>query len=112
MTPEKTLAIITDALEEKKAKDIEIFDIRNQQAITDFIIICTGNTKIHIKALKDELRQSLRKAKVHRISETGILESNWIILDYGGYIIHIMGPEERDFYCLEDLWKNAGVVYH
>ncbi|MFH1428846.1 MAG: ribosome silencing factor, partial [Candidatus Margulisiibacteriota bacterium] len=90
----------------------EIFDIRNQMAITDFVIVCTGNTKIHIRAIKDELRETLRNAKFHRISETGILESNWIILDYGEFVIHVMGPEEREFYRLEDLWKNAGVVYH
>ncbi|MFC1596033.1 ribosome silencing factor [Candidatus Margulisiibacteriota bacterium] len=112
MNFEEKIDLITSALEEKKGEDIEVFDLQNQQTITDFMIICTGSSKIHIKALKDNVRVALTKAEEKIKAETGLLDSNWVILDYFDCIIHVMGPEERQYYHLEDLWENARVVYH
>jgi len=112
MKPEKIVETITNALDEKKAEDLEVFDLRNRESVTDFMVICTGNSMVHIRALKDHVKRELKTTGLNRIAEAGLLESNWIILDYGQVIIHILGPEERVFYRLEALWKDARVVYH
>ncbi|MFA5928503.1 MAG: ribosome silencing factor [Candidatus Margulisiibacteriota bacterium] len=110
---EKYLEIIIKAIEEKKGVDLQVFDLRNREETSfDYAIICTGNSNVQIRAIKDSLRETLTAKKLKRFSDTGRFESNWLILDYGAYIIHILGPEERRFYHLEDLWKDAGVIYH
>ena len=112
MKSEKTVELIIEALEEKKALDIQCFDLRNRDAITDFIIICSGNSNVHINALKDNLCKTLTSKKIKKTSESGLAKSNWVILDYGQFIIHILASEERDYYKLESLWQGAQVVYH
>lgn len=112
MKSEKIVETIIEALEEIKGVDIQCFDLRNREAITDFVIICSGTSNVHINALKDNLRKTLTTQKIKLTSESGFKDSNWYILDYGEFIIHILGAAERDYYKLEDLWQGAQVVYH
>ena len=64
MKSEKTVELIIEALEEIKGQDIECFDLRNREAITDYVVICTGTSNVHINSLKDNLRKTLTKKKI------------------------------------------------
>jgi ribosome-associated protein len=112
LEPEAILERIADTLEDKKALDVQSYDLRNQEAIADFMIVATGTSKIHLRSLKDHLQDELREIGLKRRAAIGQQDSNWYVLDYYEYIIHLMGAEERDYYKLEALWQGAGVVYY
>jgi ribosome-associated protein len=89
-------------LEDKKAEDIVIFDVRGLTNLTEFFIFATANSDVHARALADYLAE---KYPPHHIE--GKEYGRWIVLDYGGVIVHIMLKDVRDYYGLEWLWSDA-----
>ena len=112
MDNKSQIKTVTEILEDKKAEDIIVFDMSERQSVSDFIVICTANTKVHMRAIRNSLSKLLREKAIDKIAESGLLESNWIIMDYGDFLVHLLGKDERTFYSLEELWKDASVVYH
>jgi ribosome-associated protein len=106
----RTANFVAKLLEEKKAKDILILDLRKITQISDFFIICTGNSKTHIKAISEYLREKLKEKKIKIYGEEGEKESGWILLDCGNIVIHIFQEEERKYYQLEKLWGDAKII--
>jgi ribosome-associated protein len=105
-----------NTLEDKKAENIVLLDLRpnglqTDYAIADFFIICTGTSNRQIKALAENVRDAL-KMRTDKLpfSVEGEADSGWMLMDYGNIIIHIMGEEERRYYDLEGLWRNANVL--
>lgn len=94
-------------LQEKKAQDILLLDINKVSLIADYFLICSGNSQIHTKALCDHLLENI-SSKEYRLGRVeGYREGRWILLDFGGLIVHIFLTEERIFYNLERLWGEA-----
>jgi ribosome-associated protein len=107
---------IVNTLEDKKAENIVLLDLRphglkTDYAITDFFIICTGTSNRQIKALAESVREAI-KTRVGKLpfAVEGEADSGWVLMDYGVIIVHIMGEEERRYYDLEGLWKDANVL--
>jgi ribosome-associated protein len=100
-----------NAVEDKKAENILLLDLRPDSVIADFFIICTGNSDRQIKALADNVREVL-KEKYSRlpVGIEGRGESGWVLMDYGDVILHIFGERERQYYNLEGLWRTANVL--
>lgn len=107
---------IVNTLEDKKAENIVLLDLRpnglkTDYAIADFFVICNGTSNRHIKALSENVRETMKLAADRLpMSEEGNADSGWILMDYGYVIVHIMGEEERRYYDLEGLWKQANVL--
>ncbi|AGC67644.1 iojap-like protein [Thermoclostridium stercorarium subsp. stercorarium DSM 8532] len=101
---------IVAALEEKKAKELTVIDIRNLTTIATYFIICSGTSTTHIKALADEVEFRLKEKGVspHRIE--GYNNARWILMDYGEIVVHIFHEEDRRFYNLERLWQDGRAV--
>jgi ribosome-associated protein len=95
------------ALEEKKAEDLRVLDVSAQSSITDFLVLATGTSDPHLRALRVELEKAI-DASQHRIvgMETA-QESGWIVVDVFDVMIHIFTAENRAKYGLENLWKDA-----
>jgi len=99
----KILQKCIEALESKKALDINVYDVGDRSAMSDYIVVCTGTSSTHVNALGDKVHEDLK--------DTGVLADHiekdksglWILLDYGSVIVHIFSREARDFYALEDL---------
>ncbi|MFQ6673474.1 MAG: ribosome silencing factor [Fidelibacterota bacterium] len=90
----------------KKAKDIHILDVRKQTSITDFFIICSGSTDVHVKAIHDGILDGLEPdMKPWHIE--GMASLRWILMDYVDVVVHVFQPEVRDYYQLERLWADA-----
>lgn len=106
----RTAVSVKGLLEEKKAKDVVILDVRKITSISDFFIICTGNSKIHLQAISEFVKEKMKKKKFKLYGEEGEKESGWILLDYGNIIIHIFQEEERKYYQLEKLWGDAKII--
>lgn len=104
ITIKKTLELITTNLTDKKAEDIKVIDIRKLTEIADYMVIATGNSTTHVKALADNVYDELREHGVRVIGTEGEDTKEWIIIDAADIIIHVMLPTTRDFYNLEELW--------
>lgn len=96
---------------EKKAFDIVALDLREIASFTEIFIICSGSNQRQVQAISDEINEQLKKqlkAKAVRIE--GYSGAEWILLDYGDFIVHIFDKDARDFYDLQRLWRDAKKV--
>ena len=98
---------ILNILEDNKAENLSMIDVKNKSSVTDTMIIVSGRSTRHVKAIADNLVTKLKKNKVKPIGIEGYNKSEWILLDYGDLLVHVMHPEARAFYSLEKLWDES-----
>lgn len=98
------------AIEDKKGESIRVLDVREKSSITDYMIIATGTSNPHLKAIKSALNEALKAISVELLGENHDFDSGWMIIDAFDFMIHLQTEETRDFYRLEHLWKDADVV--
>ena len=98
------------ALEEKKAKDIKIIDIRDISVIADYFVIADGENQNQLQAMRDSVDETLLKAKVEAKQVEGNQKSTWILMDYGDIIVHIFSKEDRLFSDLERIWRDGCLI--
>ncbi|MBE9563438.1 MAG: ribosome silencing factor [Proteobacteria bacterium] len=110
MNIEQLLTVINEALEDKKAHDIEVLDVRNKTSITDFMVIATGNTSRQVVALAQHIVEKAKSNGQRPLGEEGSNVGEWVLVDLGDIIVHIMQPKTRDFYQLEKLWAEVETV--
>ena len=91
----------------KKAEDILILDVRKLTTVTDFFVICSGNSDKQVKAIADIVMDELKKINVKPWHKEGYQHLQWVLLDYIDVVAHIFQKEVRDFYSLERLWGDA-----
>lgn len=107
MQPKQLQKLAMKALEDLKATDITPLDVRKKTTITDYMIICSGTSNRHIKSLANHV---IMKAKLKGIVPIGVEGDNtneWVLVDLGSVIIHIMLPAVRSFYNLEERWTES-----
>jgi ribosome-associated protein len=98
------------AIKDKKGEAIRVLDVRGKSSITDYIVLATGTSDPHVKALKSGLDQALNEANVQLIGQDRTLGSGWLVVDAFDFMIHLQTSEMRDFYRLDQLWKDADEV--
>ncbi|HHW31889.1 MAG TPA: ribosome silencing factor [Clostridiaceae bacterium] len=98
---------IIEILEDKKAKEINIINIRKISTLADYFIICSGTSTTHIRTLADEVEQKMHIYGYKLLGKEGYSSSRWILLDYGDVVVHIFNQDERKFYNLERLWYDG-----
>jgi len=102
---------VVDVVEENKAEDIILLDLRPDTVIADFFIIANGNSERQLRALCDYVREDLKDNVNKRpFSVEGTPESGWILLDYGDVVVHLFNQEQRDYYDIEGLWNPVANV--
>ena len=104
MNSEQLCELVIDALEEVKAKDIVKLDVRELTTVTDYMIVASGTSNRHVKALADEVAEKAREAKHRPVGIEGEDGSEWVLLDLQDVLVHVMLPRVREFYNLEKLW--------
>lgn len=92
------------ALEDMKGQSIRCINVEKLTAITDFMVIATGTSNTHIRALADTVVQKLKEANQEVVGVEGKMQSEWVLVDAGGVVVHIMMAPVRALYNLEDLW--------
>jgi ribosome-associated protein len=99
---------IVDIVSDKQAEDVVMLDLREASIITDYFVLCSGTSDRQIKAITDEVVQTVsRENKQKPLRTEGKADSEWILLDYGSVVVHIFSPEMRDLYRLEKVWAKA-----
>ncbi len=102
---------IVDLAEDRKAEDILLLDLRPDNIIADFFIICSGGSERHLRALTEFVRRDVKERfQLLPFTNEGSAEHGWIVMDYGDVVAHFFSPERRDYYRLEDLWDAASRV--
>lgn len=95
---------VIDALDELKAKDVREIDVRGKTSIADLLVIASGTSARHVKSIADEVVKFAKKAGVMPLGVEGEQEAEWVLVDLGDVIVHVMLPRIREFYGLERLW--------
>ena len=104
MQTEQLIELVQEALEELKAKDIVILDVRGKSSVTDYMLIASGTSNRHVKSLADQVTQEVKKHGVQPLGVEGIETAEWALVDLGDLVVHVMQPQARSFYDLERLW--------
>lgn len=108
--PTKPLALVKlccAALAEKKAEDLRVLDISRQSSITDYLVLATGTSEPHLRALRVEIEKVLDAAEAHIVGIETAQDSGWTVVDTFEIMIHLFTAENRAKYRLESLWKDA-----
>lgn len=96
--------VVLDALDDLKAKDITEIDVRGKSGVTDLLVIASGTSSRHVKSIADEVVKKAKQAGNPPIGVEGQREAEWVLVDLGDVVVHVMLPRTREFYGLERLW--------
>jgi ribosome-associated protein len=92
-------------LDDAKAEDVAVIDLKGKSSIGDFMVIATGRSDRHVSAVADQIQQALKDAGEDRIRMEGQPQCDWVLIDTGDIIVHVFQPEIRAFYNLEKMWS-------
>ena len=98
------------AAESKKATDIRVLDLREVTSFADFFVVCTGSNPKQIQAISEEIGRQLAERGEYPVSVEGFENAEWVLADYGDYLIHVFSAKARVYYDLDRLWRHAKPV--
>ena len=108
MNSEALTDLVVDALDDIKAKDIVRLDVRDMTTVTDYMVVASGTSNRHVKALVDNVAEKAREAGHRPVGIEGEEGGEWVLLDLQDTLVHVMLPKVREFYNLEKLWSLGG----
>lgn len=106
MTAEELVSLVSTSLDDDKAEDIAVVDLRGKTSMADHMVIATGNSSRQVGAMADHLMEKLKHAG-QPVAVEGMPQCDWVLIDAGDIIIHLFRPEVRAFYNLEKMWGIA-----
>lgn len=104
---QQLIALIEGALEDMKAKDMVTIDVRGRSTVTDYMMVASGTSKRHVASVAQEVLDKLKAQGIQPIGVEGQDVGEWVLVDVGSVIVHVMMPDARDFYDIERLWSVA-----
>ena len=107
-SPESVRDLVVAALEELKALDISVVDVRGQTSFTDFMVVASGRSDRQVKALAHKVTAAAKEQGVDVLGVEGEREGEWALVDLNDVVVHVMQPRVREFYQLEKLWFDGG----
>ncbi|MFZ0488333.1 MAG: ribosome silencing factor [Arenicellales bacterium] len=96
---------VVDLLDEMKALDIQVFNVAEMTSVTDYMIVSSGTSNRHVRSIARHVLDELRDEGLRPLGSEGEEHGEWVLIDYGDVVLHVMQPETRDFYQLEKLWS-------
>ncbi|MGI9350104.1 MAG: ribosome silencing factor [Rhizobiaceae bacterium] len=99
------LKTVTSSLEDSKAEDLVMIDIKDKSALADYMVIASGRSSRHVSAIADHLLRQLKNLGAGTAKVEGMDSADWVLIDAGDIIIHLFRPEVREFYALEKMWQ-------
>jgi ribosome-associated protein len=105
---EELLAVAEEALADMKAREIRVLDVRSLTSITDFMVVASGTSDRHVRSIADRVIEKAREVGCRPLGLEGHEHGEWVLVDLDDVVIHIMQPQVRDFYKLENLWDMTG----
>ncbi|MGD8112454.1 ribosome silencing factor [Vibrio sp. TRT 21S02] len=105
MLREELNDFLADKVDDMKAQDIVTLDVQGKSSITDYMIVCTGTSKRHVASIADHVAREAKGAGMAPLAIDGETEGEWVVVDMGTTIVHVMQEEHREMYQLEKLWS-------
>ena len=99
--------VVVDALEDMKARDIQVIDVRDKTPITDVMIVACGTSSTHVRAIAETVAFKAKRAGVQPVGSEGMNDGEWALVDLNDVVVHVMLPKVRDYYNLERLWGES-----
>ena len=107
MTSEEKVQLIVRTADDRQARDMVLLDLRGLTLMTDYFFICSGTSSTQIRTIVDKIMEAMKRAGMGGIRVEGYDAAQWVLMDYGDVVVHVMSPEQRDYYDLEAFWKEA-----
>lgn len=104
------IEIIKNALEDKKATNIEVLDVAAQTSLGDYFVVASCQSTVQVRACVDEIEEKMEENGYTVNHKEGYRGGSWILMDYGDVVVHVMQQETREFYGIERLWDDAGTT--
>lgn len=104
LDPEAVRDLVVGAVEDMKAERVHVIDVRGRTAITDFMVFASGSSRRHLRSIADRVVEFAKAADCPPLGVEGDDTSGWILVDLGDAVAHVMLPDVRDFYRLENIW--------
>lgn len=106
MASDAKAQLLLDVVEDRKAVDPVLLDLRGKTLMTDFFLVCSGTSNVHIRAIADAVLEKADDGEVSKPRVEGRENAEWVLLDFGDVILHVMGEEPRERYRLEQFWST------
>ena len=110
MRLEQLKELVVDTLNDMKARDITVMDVRGKTAVTDYMIVASGTSDRHVKAIAETVAYKAKAVGEAPLGSEGTEDGEWALVDLNGVVVHVMLPKVRDFYNLERLWSAPALV--
>ncbi|MEH6626114.1 MAG: ribosome silencing factor [Motiliproteus sp.] len=104
MQTEELITLVQTALEDLKARDIILLDVRGKSSVTDFMVMASGSSNRHVKSVAESVLVAAKKAGLEPLGHEGLDTGEWALVDLGDVVVHVMQPQVRTLYDLEGLW--------
>ncbi|PVY78860.1 ribosome-associated protein [Tamilnaduibacter salinus] len=98
---------VLNALDDLKARDVTVMDVSDRTSVTDYMVLASGTSNRHVRSLVDEVTRQAKAAGARTGGVEGGEVSDWLLVDLGDVVVHVMTPTTREFYDLERLWRDA-----
>jgi ribosome-associated protein len=106
LTSEEKVETIRDAMDELKALDINVLTVTGKTQMTDYMVVSSGTSNIHIRAIADRVLERMKEHDIKGVRREGYNEARWVLMDFGDVVAHVFDPEDRRFYALEEFWER------
>jgi len=110
MDTDELCQLVIDALEDRKGKDITVLDVCDKTSVTDIMLIVSGTSSRHVKSLANSVIEQAKNSGEPPLGVEGERQAEWILVDLGDVVVHVMQPKVREFYQLEKLWSTEAVI--
>jgi ribosome-associated protein len=110
MTSEEKVQLIVTAADAKQARDMLLLDLRGLTLMTDYFLICSGTSSTQVRSITDSVVETMKRSGFGGIRVEGYEAAVWVLMDYGDVVVHVMSPDQREYYGLESFWQDAARI--